>query len=90
MRRARDQTRVVTVAIAAATRHRSLHALGGRRRPSWYDHLAEVEMAENEVGFASEIRPLFREKDVQSMSAKFDRYARKRLLDSKADLYLRP
>ncbi|MGO9891619.1 MAG: hypothetical protein ACLP0L_27480 [Solirubrobacteraceae bacterium] len=29
-------------------------------------------MAEQEVGFESEIRPLFREKDVQSMSAKFD------------------
>jgi len=29
-------------------------------------------MAEHEVGFESEIRPLFREKDIQSMSAKFD------------------
>ncbi len=29
-------------------------------------------MAEQEVGFESEIRPLFREKDVESMSAKFD------------------
>jgi hypothetical protein len=29
-------------------------------------------MPQQEVGFESEIRPLFREKDVQSMSAKFD------------------
>ena len=29
-------------------------------------------MAEHEVGFESEIRPLFRDKDIQSMSAKFD------------------
>ena len=29
-------------------------------------------MAGQEVGFESEIRPLFREKDVQSMAAKFD------------------
>jgi len=29
-------------------------------------------MPQQEVGFASEIRPLFREKDVQSMSRKFD------------------
>lgn len=29
-------------------------------------------MADQEVGFESEIRPLFREKDVESMSAKFD------------------
>jgi hypothetical protein len=29
-------------------------------------------MPQQEVGFESQIRPLFREKDVQSMSAKFD------------------
>ena len=29
-------------------------------------------MAAHEVGFESEIRPLFRDKDIQSMSAKFD------------------
>lgn len=29
-------------------------------------------MAQGEVGFESDIRPLFREKDIQSMSAKFD------------------
>ena len=29
-------------------------------------------MAQGEVGFEKDIRPLFREKDVQSMSAKFD------------------
>ena len=29
-------------------------------------------MAENQVGFESEIRPLFREKDIESMSGKFD------------------
>jgi hypothetical protein len=31
----------------------------------------EVDMAQ-QVGFESDIRPLFREKDVKSMSAKFD------------------
>jgi len=29
-------------------------------------------MAQSDVGFESDIRPLFRDKDVQSMSAKFD------------------
>jgi hypothetical protein len=29
-------------------------------------------MAQSDVGFESDIRPLFREKDIQSMSAKFD------------------
>jgi hypothetical protein len=32
----------------------------------------EVCVASHEVGFESDIRPLFRDKDVQSMSAKFD------------------
>jgi hypothetical protein len=32
----------------------------------------EVDVAQREVGFEREIRPLFREKDIQSMSAKFD------------------
>ena len=35
---ARDQTRAATVANAAATRHRSVHALDGRHRPSWGDY----------------------------------------------------
>ena len=32
----------------------------------------EVDVAQREVGFEIDIRPLFREKDIQSMSAKFD------------------
>jgi hypothetical protein len=32
----------------------------------------EVEMHQNAVGFERDIRPLFRDKDVQSMSSAFD------------------
>jgi hypothetical protein len=32
----------------------------------------EADVAQQEVGFESQIRPLFREKDIQSMSAQFD------------------
>jgi hypothetical protein len=35
-------------------------------------HLKEVEMEEEEVGYGRDVRPLFREKDVSSMSFAFD------------------
>jgi hypothetical protein len=41
-------------------------AIARRRR------MLEVDMPQAEVGFQSEIRPLFREKDIQSMSTAFD------------------
>jgi hypothetical protein len=62
--RTRDRTR----GLPGASRVCESHRLGRVRNQS----SLEVEVAQQAIGFEDDIRPLFRDKDIRSMSSRFD------------------